>query len=280
MKEMERAEGYSSERCSEEYFEVNSCDIEHITMRDLGSDRPNGRSDYHMLYVEHGVCHLFLDGEWKRAPEGSIIIYRPYEPQKYRYFRDDQAISHYVHFTGIGCDSILKRLGIDGVKIFHMGRSASFEAASKRLVREFSLRKTFYGDWCAAYLYEMLNIVARKYALRKNKITQKNEGRITDACNIIYERIGNPPSCDELARMCYLSKSRFEHLFKDVMGQSLNEYINSVRIERAKEMLTSTVTPIADIAEMLGFSNQNYFSRCFRKTVGYSPRDYRATHSL
>ena len=50
----------SSEKISNEYLEVNACGIEHITKKDRGSNREGGRSDYHILYVEKGICHVFF----------------------------------------------------------------------------------------------------------------------------------------------------------------------------------------------------------------------------
>ena len=88
----------SSDRRSEEYLEVNACGIEYISEYDRGSERLRGRSDYHILYVERGVCHLFLDGEWQEVEEGGMILFRPREPQVYRYFAEDRSVSHYIHF--------------------------------------------------------------------------------------------------------------------------------------------------------------------------------------
>ena len=267
--------GYSSERTSEEYLEVNSCGIEHIYAHDRGSERPNGRSDYHIIYVQRGVCHLFLDGEWRRVYEGGVIMFRPKEPQIYKYFGADNSISHYVHFTGVGCERLLERLGIDGVRVFDMGRSASFEELSEKLVCEFSMRKPLYMDCASAYLYQMLNTVARKHALRQGSINQKSESRINAACKRIYDNIQEPPSVQSLAAESCLSVSRFLHLFCEVMGKSVTEFVTAVRIERAKEMLIATDMSVRDIAEAVGYEDQNYFSRCFRKVEGRSPTDFR-----
>ena len=97
---------FCSDRISDEYLEVNSCGIEKIFKRDRGSLRPDGRKDYHVIYVEKGILNLFLDGEWKRLPEGRVVVFRPGERQEYKYLKDDKSISHYIHFSGGGCEKL------------------------------------------------------------------------------------------------------------------------------------------------------------------------------
>ena len=54
-------------------------------------------------------------------------------------------------------------------------------------------------------------------------------------------------------------------------------YLNRARIENAKELLLKTSLSIAEIAEMVGFSGQNYFGRLFRRQVGLSPTEFART---
>lgn len=265
----------SSEKTSNEFLEVNACGIEFISQKDRGSNRPNGRSDYHILYIEKGTCHLWLNDKWNEIQAGNIVLFRPFEPQRYFYIKDDNSISHYVHFTGIGCEHILKKLGIYDLAFFNMGQSASYVSISEQMVREFTMRKPMYKDWCASCLYQLLSLVGRKYVLRQCKIDTRSESRINAACRQIYESISAPPSVSELASKCCLSPSRFIHLFKEVTGLSFTGYIAFIRIEKAKEMLAFTDLSIYDISLALGYEDQNYFSRYFRKVEGCSPTEYR-----
>lgn len=266
---------YSSERVSEEYLEINSCGIEYLSGCDRGSNRPLGRRDYHIIYVEKGVCHLLLDGEWNQVREGGVILFRPNEPQKYFYRGEDDSVSHYVHFTGVGCESLLRRLGIYDVRVFDMGRSRGYEELSERMAVEFAMRNSFYMDWCSAQLYSMLNIIARKYFLRQSNVNRIGEKRINSACKRIYGDIKNPPAAVDLAAESCLSISRFLHLFKEATGKSYTDFVAGLRIERAKDMLVRTDMTVRDISEEVGYSDQNYFSRCFRKIEGCSPLEYK-----
>ena len=270
---------YISDRVSEEFLEVNICGIEHL-YNGCGSDRPAGRSDYHIVYVEKGTCNVLWNGEWHQVGEGGILLYRPHEPQRYFYGAEDYSISHYVHFSGTGCEAMLNRLGLCESGILYIGKSESYEKVSSRLAVEFAMKRQAYMDTCAAYLYRLLCIIARKYALRKMSIGKSSESRINEACQKIYENIKEPPSIATLAADACLSESRFVHLFKEVTGKCMTDFILTVRMERAKELLSMNAESVREIAERLGYTDQNYFSRVFKKCVGCSPIEFRKSTSV
>ncbi|MBO9610137.1 MAG: helix-turn-helix transcriptional regulator, partial [Paenibacillaceae bacterium] len=60
-------------------------------------------------------------------------------------------------------------------------------------------------------------------------------------------------------------------IFKKQSGITLNHYINMYRISKAKELLRDVTLKLADIAEMVGYSSENYFSKVFKKYEGFSP---------
>jgi transcriptional regulator GlxA family with amidase domain len=59
------------------------------------------------------------------------------------------------------------------------------------------------------------------------------------------------------------------------MGISVSSYIRLIRVERSKLMLSTTNTPIHQIADMLHFASSSHFSEAFREIVGKTPQQYR-----
>ena len=262
--------GISTERTSDDYLTLNSCGIERLSERDRGSMRRNGRVDYHILYIERGICHVMLGENEEEAGAGSIILFRPGEPQIYRFRAADGSISHYIHFTGKGCGELLERLGISEIRIFDMGISRRYEEISAEMEREYTMKQPCYETMCTAHLTALLGLIARKYALRNIRVSRLSESRISGACRRIYDNLSNPPTLAELASECCLSESRFTHLFSEVTGKSLHGFILSLRMEKAKELL-STDLSVKEVAAMVGYEDQNYFSRMFRKYTGTAP---------
>ncbi|MCK5735095.1 MAG: helix-turn-helix transcriptional regulator, partial [Spirochaetaceae bacterium] len=69
----------------------------------------------------------------------------------------------------------------------------------------------------------------------------------------------------------------FSRLFKEEAGQSFKIYLNNLRIDEAKNLLSETTLPLIEIASRVGFEDQSYFSRVFRNVVGISPGRFRRT---
>jgi len=73
----------------------------------------------------------------------------------------------------------------------------------------------------------------------------------------------------------YLNPDYFSHLFRKRTGQKFVDYVNSVRIEKSKEMLSATDRKMYQIAKSVGYDNVKYFFRVFKKKEGMTPEQYR-----
>lgn len=80
---------------------------------------------------------------------------------------------------------------------------------------------------------------------------------------------------DKCNSITHLSTSQTIRSFRHAYGVPPYEYLNQQRIEMAKVMLRGSLVSIQDIALQLGFTDQYYFSKYFKKRVGKSPKDYR-----
>ena len=72
-----------------------------------------------------------------------------------------------------------------------------------------------------------------------------------------------------------MSANYFGDLVKKETGKSAQEYIQNILIETAKDRLYDTSLSIGEIAYGLGFQYPQHFSRMFKKSVGYTPNEYR-----
>ncbi|WMT43058.1 AraC family transcriptional regulator [Paenibacillus sp. D2_2] len=81
-------------------------------------------------------------------------------------------------------------------------------------------------------------------------------------------------SITQLARMANISPKYFVDLFKKTFGQSAMEYLTDVRIHHAKRYLAESDERLRDIAKKVGYKDEFYFSRKFKKEVGMSPTDF------
>jgi len=80
---------------------------------------------------------------------------------------------------------------------------------------------------------------------------------------------------DEVAACVYLSPSYFSKVFKQEMEMSFNTYLNYIRIEMSKKLLSDPSIALVDISNLVGFEDQSYFSKVFKKMTGISPKKFR-----
>ena len=80
---------------------------------------------------------------------------------------------------------------------------------------------------------------------------------------------------EEIAQITYMSKTYLSTLFKKETGYSISEYINGIRVDRARSLLVNSDIAIVEIARMCGFEDQSYFTKVFRKTTGITPKKCR-----
>lgn len=91
---------------------------------------------------------------------------------------------------------------------------------------------------------------------------------------------GQHISLEETAGMVYLSPSYLSRIFKKETGVSFNEYLNRVRINKAKELLQDRALRMTDIALMVGFEDQSYFTKVFKRVTGMLPKEYREKEDI
>ena len=82
-------------------------------------------------------------------------------------------------------------------------------------------------------------------------------------------------SLNELAALAGFSVSYLSKIFKEETQKSISAYINYVRIENAKKLLTTTDISLVDLAYIVGFEEQSYFTKVFKKLEGIAPGKYR-----
>lgn len=119
--------------------------------------------------------------------------------------------------------------------------------------------------------------VMKKVALHLEQCMEKKNKRIIEkGKQLIYASYNQNIGVGWLAEQLCLSKNYFGQLFKAESGITVNEYINYVRIDKAKELLLKTNKRIYEIAFDVGFKDNFYFSSVFKKIVGLSPKDYQS----
>lgn len=127
---------------------------------------------------------------------------------------------------------------------------------------------------CKSLLYNILFDLRKEYEL--GYIAKDTISLIKPAIDYIYTEYTNDNiEISYLAELCNMSEAYFRRIFLKNFGISPIKYINNLKIDRAKELITSGLYSISDAAVASGFHDDSYFSRKFKEATGMSPSEYR-----
>ncbi|QEH69153.1 response regulator [Cellulosilyticum sp. WCF-2] len=125
-------------------------------------------------------------------------------------------------------------------------------------------------------LQDLLEDVAMSVVHRINRYNKKNINQILQkAMDYICENYTMSITLNELAEHTYVSTYYLSRMFKKELGKNFVEYLNEVRIDRAKELLKDNKYKTYEVAELVGIQDPHYFSKIFKKYVNMTPTEYK-----
>lgn len=107
------------------------------------------------------------------------------------------------------------------------------------------------------------------------KASEKSLGAVEEAKAYIRGNYSRDISLDEVSQAVNISPYYFSRIFKEEVGEGFVEYLTGLRVEKAKELLTTTESSMKEICSMVGYADPNYFSRIFKKNTGVTPTEYK-----
>ena len=123
----------------------------------------------------------------------------------------------------------------------------------------------------------LLGRLQTKKLSRLNDYSDRKKKLVNDALAYMENHVEEITSSTDIAEKLYLSPAYFRSLFKDITGMTPTNYLNRLRVIRSLEYLEREDLSIAEAAGRVGIYDSNYYSRLFKKTMGYSPRYFKKT---
>ncbi len=143
----------------------------------------------------------------------------------------------------------------------------------ERLRQEISQIPTCSREKILSYLNIMR--ICAEYITLTNRLNVTDRNLSREVRTYLQENYGQKISIEQLARHFLCSKSTLMNNFKKAYGITVNQYLTQVRLDHAKKLLERRGVSIREIAELCGFSDQNYFSKVFYKAFDVTPSRYR-----
>ena len=219
---------------------------------------PSVRTHWLLHYVVQGFGKFVKDGvTWEIGP-GEIFVIPPYEET---YYEADQSKPWRYIWIGFTMDGAIPPILTAPV----------LRCARAGIIFEEMLRCNKWGNGRSAFLSSK---IWELYAALLEE-GEGGEDYINKALHYMNVEYVNEITIQQVAEKVNLDRSYFSTLFKKEVGYSFKEYLNMIRIEESKRLLTNSSYSIVDIAIAVGFEDQSYFSKVFKKYTGITPKQYR-----
>ena len=144
---------------------------------------------------------------------------------------------------------------------------------------EVYLKKPFSITLLKTHIKQLIQsrkLIFDKYykGIINNDLTNsKDKDFISSVLNYVHENIGNTKlNVEFMAKELHLSRSKLYRKIKTATGDSANEFIRKIRLEKAKEYLEQTDKTVSEICYAVGFSSPSYFSKCYKQHFGEIPK--------
>jgi AraC family transcriptional regulator, arabinose operon regulatory protein len=254
---------------------VKSCGhYKLIHLNRMETVRPYGRRDYQLIYVAEGVAHFTLEGRSYDVGRGGLFLYKPEVPQDYYYILQDKPDIYWIHFTGRGVDRLLDSLRFQAGCPMQLQAKEELIELFERIITELRMERMAGIDMAEAYFRQLLILMARS-CYSGDKEQRGYHSMLDEVIGQMHHEYQKDINIALLADGCHISCCWFIREFKRYTGYTPKQYITNLRLQNAKELLNNHSLSISDVANLVGYDNQLYFSRIFRKYIGMSPSEYR-----
>jgi AraC-like DNA-binding protein len=146
-----------------------------------------------------------------------------------------------------------------------------FQQLFRLLEEDCSRTSLIAASLTLGHLFGTLILSTRASGARGTDIDERLDGSI----ELMRESINASLSVAELAASASLSHSHYATLFKRKTGYAVKDYFLRLKMQEACRLLDATTLPVKEIAIQLGYDDDLYFSRCFRRVMQMSPKHYR-----
>ena len=244
--------------------------------REFYTTRPEGREDYQLLYIADGCAHFRFetDGPDTVVEKGHMVLFRPGQPQHYTLYSAEQGEFYWVHFTGSRAEDTLTELQIPSDRnVFWVGTLSDCRWMMHQMIRELQLRQVHYEDLLQMNLRHLLMLIHRNMT-RTEGTKAPFRGEVIQSLTYFQRHWRDPISIEEYAIHCRMTPCWFRQKFKEYVGCSPLQYLISLRMTNAMNLLENTDYNITQISYAVGYENVSYFRRLFQQHTGMTPGEY------
>jgi AraC family transcriptional regulator of arabinose operon len=256
------------------YLLVNSVGFYEFEAFYRMSHRKEGRKDFYLAYNYFGPMTVRSRGHDYTLQPGSVFLYRPHEEQYYGHYEEQKFLCYWVHFTGRGVDELLLNASLFEDRIFYIGIHKEMAHLFEDIMNELRDKKAGFELASASLLAYLCSMISRLIHQSSDIHTNKSRAELYESIKYIHDHYAQEIYVKQLADIAHLSPDRYTTLFKIITDTTPLQYLNKFRLQKACDLMKHTHLNIQQISSLVGFEDQLYFSRMFKKAYHMTPSEY------
>ena len=240
-------------------------------------ERPKGADTHLVISCLRGAGWVRTRAGERTVRAGDLVWLRAEQAHTYGADDGDPWTIAWAHFTGDEAEAWREHLGL-GVEPASVLEGVSGEGAADLKLEQ--IYQTLEQGYAVPQLVAAAALLRTAFSLAAQTALTHDPARpAADRIALVRDHLRETSAkahrLGELAAAAGLSVPHFSALFRRLTGYAPIDYLIRQRIQRACRLLDTTTTPVAVIAAEVGYEDPYYFTRCFRRVVGCSPRAYR-----
>ena len=232
--------------------------------------------EFQMIYITKG-SGSFESASCKNVPIGEGTVFFLF-PGEWHRFRPEQLTgwdSYWVGFKGKFAENLVANGYLSVNKpVIKVGYNEEIVSLYRRILEAGNEERSGYQQYISGIVIHLLGYVY--YRAKDNHYEDKSiVQKIDKARVLIREQINSNISPEAIAAALFMTYSWFRRLFKQYTGLAPAQYIAQLRLQHAKELLSTSTKSIKEIAVEMNYESVDYFSTQFRRQTKMTPTQYR-----
>lgn len=235
-------------------------------------ERKDGIEEYILIYCAEGNGMIHVDGIQYELHENEAFCIPRFKGHSYYAVEDNPWSILWVHFKG----EDTKYFPLEECRIVHF----VFDNSTNRMMFLFELLfRVLEGNYTLGnfiYISQVLALIlAETYDREKQDTTLMQNKYVTAIIRYMYKHIQENLTLEQIIKEFDLSKSYLNTIFQKYTQHAPMDFYINLKMKEACKLIRATDLYIYEVAQKLGYQDQYYFSRIFKKVVGISPKEYK-----
>ena len=240
-------------------------------------DRGRVLNEYQLLYITDGEG-IFTYGDQKESQlitEGKMFFLFPGVWHTYRPFANSGWKEYWIGFKGETIDRIVAEgFFVNQAPVFNIGLN---ERIVDLYIKAFDIAhegRSGYQQALSGVVMHLLGLMYYRHRTR-DFVDAEMINKMNKAMVIMRESVYENLSAKEVSERLHIGYSGFRKAFKEYTGTSPAQYMQELKLNEAKLLLTTTLRPVKEISYSLKYENPEYFSMFFKRRTAKTPLEYR-----